>query len=44
MLREVYKCAQLNRWYVGVFCRGKRGSGFCRLCVCMKLGWDFYCF
>ena len=31
-------------WYVGVFCRGGRGSGFRRLCVGMKLGWDFYWF
>ena len=42
MLLEVYKFVQLNRWFVGVFCRGGRGIGFRRLCVGMILGWDFY--
>ena len=42
MLIEVYKCVQLNDlWYVAVFFRGERGSGFRRLCVGIKLGWDF---
>ena len=41
MLLEVYKCVQLNRWFVVFGCvlkRGQRGSGFCPLCVGMK-GW-----
>ena len=45
MLLEVYKCVQLNKWFVVCGCvlqRGDRGSGFRRLCVGMKLGWDFY--
>ena len=25
MLLEVYRCVQLNMWYVGVFCRGVVG-------------------
>ena len=45
MLFEVYRCVQLNRWSVGVFCIGGR-EGRCavfrRLCVGMILGWDFY--
>ena len=47
MLLEVYKCVQLNRCSVVCGCflqRGHRGSGFRRLCVDMKLGWDFYSF
>ena len=36
---------QLNRWSVGVFYIGGREGRcgvFCRLCVCMILGWDLY--
>ena len=46
MLLEVYKCVQLNRCSVVCGCVLQRGegSGFRRLCVCMKLGWDFYWF
>ena len=43
MLFEVYRCVQLNRWYVGVFYIGDRegrGGVFRRLCVGMILGWD----
>ena len=46
VLFEVYRCVQLNRWsvvcvfYIGG--RGERGDVFRRLCVGMKLGWDFY--
>ena len=47
MLFDVYRCVQLNRWYVGVFYIGVR-EGRCgvfrRLCVGMILGWDFYWF
>ena len=47
MLLEVYRCVQLKRWYVGVFCIGD-SEGWCgvfrRLCVGMILGWDFYWF
>ena len=45
MLFEVYRCVQLNRWYVGVFYIGGREvrcGVFRRLCVGMILGWDFY--
>ena len=41
MLLEVYKCVQLNIWFVVCGCvlqRWERGSGFRRLCVGMKLG------
>ena len=49
MLFEVYRCVYLNRWSVICGCvlhRGQRGEGgvFRRLCVGMKLGWDFYWF
>ena len=47
MLFEVYRCGQLNRWYVGVFYiggRGERCGVFRRLCVGIILGWDFYWF
>ena len=47
MLFEVYRCVQLNMWYVGVFYIGDR-EGRCgvfrRLCVGMILGWDFFWF
>ena len=47
MLFEVYRCVQLNRWYVVVFYIGGR-EGRCgvfrRLCVGIILGWDFYWF
>ena len=29
MLFEVYRCVQLNRWSVGVFCMGGRGEVWC---------------
>ena len=49
MLLGVYKCVQLNRWFVVCGCvfrggRGERGSVFRRLCIGMKLGCDFYWF
>ena len=45
MLFEVYRCVQLNLWYVGVFYIGGRevrDGVFRRLCVGMILGSDFY--
>ena len=49
MLFEVYRCVQLIRWSVVCGCvldRGRAGKCgvFCRLCVGMILGWDFYWF
>ena len=41
MLFEVYRCVQLNMWYVGVFYiggRDGRGGVFRRPCVGMILG------
>ena len=47
VLFEVHRCMQLNRWSVVCGCvlhRGERGGVFRRLCVGMRLGWDFYWF
>ena len=46
MLYDVYRCVQLNMWYVGVFYIGAEGrcGVFRQPCVSMILGWDCYWF